>query len=179
MAFDPVAEPLGVSGHRCRLSVSGRLSQCRNSDETTRVVRATRCCPRRSGRCLRRPATNRRHRRRRRRAPDGPIVESVEEKLEYVANGDCIAILPASAADRYLRDDVRGVPIHDIAPATVAIATRYEHHPPMLAAFIRALSRTSQSDLNAGENRLAVAPADGGGFQATDESSTAFRTCRC
>jgi len=74
-------------------------------------------------------------------APDGPIVESVEEKLEHVASGDCIAILPASAADRYIRSDVCGILIHDIAPAIVAITTRREHHPPMLLAFIDALSR--------------------------------------
>lgn len=79
-------------------------------------------------------------------APDGPIVESVEEKLEYVASGDCVAILPASAADRHVREDVCSVPIHDIAPSTVAITTRSEHHPPMLVAFIDALSRTSRSD---------------------------------
>jgi len=76
-------------------------------------------------------------------APDGPIVDSVEEKLEHVASGDCIAILPASAADRHVREDVCSVPIHDIAPATVAITTRREQHPPMLAAFVDALIRNS------------------------------------
>ena len=79
-------------------------------------------------------------------APDGPIVESVEEKLEHVASGDCIAILPASAAESYVRSDVCSVPIHDIGPATVALTTRREHHPPMLVAFIDALSRTSRHD---------------------------------
>jgi len=80
-------------------------------------------------------------------APDGPIVESVEEKLEYVANGVCIAILPASAANRYVREDVCSIPIHDIATATVAITTRRERHPPILLAFVDALSRTSRSNL--------------------------------
>jgi len=78
-------------------------------------------------------------------APDGPSVESVEEKLELVANGDCIAILPASAAERYVRNDVVSTPIEDIAPATVAIITRREQHPPILLAFIDALSRTSRA----------------------------------
>ena len=73
-------------------------------------------------------------------APDGPTVESVEEKLEHVASGDCIAILPASVAHRYVREDVRSLPTHDIAPATVAVTTRREHHPPMLVAFIHALA---------------------------------------
>jgi len=81
-------------------------------------------------------------------APDGPIVESVEEKLELVANGDCIAILPASAAHRYVRDDVVSILIHDISPSTVAIITRREHHPPILLAFIDALSRTATSRSN-------------------------------
>ena len=71
------------------------------------------------------------------------MVEAVEEKLELVANGDCIAILPASAAARYVRDDVASVLIRDIAPATVAVITRSERHPPMLAAFIDALRRAS------------------------------------
>jgi len=75
-------------------------------------------------------------------APDGPVVEGIEEKLEHVANGDCIAIVPASAADHYVRNDVCGTPIRDIPPATVAILTRREQHPPMLLAFIDALSRT-------------------------------------
>ena len=77
-------------------------------------------------------------------APGGPTVESVEEKLEHVASGDCVAILPASAAESYVRSDVCSVPIHDIGPATVAITTRREHHPPVLMAFIDALRRTSQ-----------------------------------
>ena len=72
-------------------------------------------------------------------APNGPTVKTVEEKLEYVAAGDCIAILPASAAARYTRDDVCSVPISDIPPSTVVATVRSGPCSPMLAALVDGL----------------------------------------
>ena len=76
-------------------------------------------------------------------APDGPVVASIEEKMEYVANGDCISIVPASASVGYRRDGVQGVPIDDIPQAIVAAITRREPHSEMIEAFICALQRST------------------------------------
>lgn len=51
----------------------------------------------------------------------GPVVRSLEEKLEYVAAGEAVTIIPASAAAVYDRADVRVVPLADAPPATVVV----------------------------------------------------------
>ncbi|MFI5731502.1 LysR family transcriptional regulator [Kribbella sp. NPDC051587] len=51
-----------------------------------------------------------------------PELNSVEEKLEHVAGGRGISILPRSVASFYQRPDVNAVPVNDIAPNKVCLA---------------------------------------------------------
>lgn len=56
-------------------------------------------------------------------APGGaPAATAVEEKLEHVAAGRGIVVLPRSTADFYRRPDVAGILIADIGPSRVALA---------------------------------------------------------
>ena len=51
-----------------------------------------------------------------------PIFQSVEEKLEHVAAGNGISVLPLSTATFYTRPDVVAVPVEDIGPNHVCLA---------------------------------------------------------
>ena len=51
-----------------------------------------------------------------------PVHRSMEEKLEHVAVGHGIVVLPESAAALYRRGDVASVPISDIGPTRVVLA---------------------------------------------------------
>jgi len=51
-----------------------------------------------------------------------PVIHSVEEKLELVAAGEGIAIIPASTADFYTRTGVEVLPVEDLGPNHVAAA---------------------------------------------------------
>lgn len=51
-----------------------------------------------------------------------PAIHSVEEKLELVAGGQGIAVIPASTANFYTRADVEAIPVEDLGPNHVAAA---------------------------------------------------------
>jgi DNA-binding transcriptional LysR family regulator len=51
-----------------------------------------------------------------------PVMRSVEEKLEHVATGRGISIIPLSVATFYQRSDVATVPVNDLAPNAVCLA---------------------------------------------------------
>jgi DNA-binding transcriptional LysR family regulator len=51
-----------------------------------------------------------------------PVLRSVEEKLEHVAAGRGIVVLPLSTATFYTRPDVSYVPVSDIAANQVCLA---------------------------------------------------------
>jgi DNA-binding transcriptional LysR family regulator len=51
-----------------------------------------------------------------------PTIRTVEEKLEHVAAGDGIAVIPQSTAIFYRRADVACLPIDDIGPNHVSLA---------------------------------------------------------
>jgi DNA-binding transcriptional LysR family regulator len=51
-----------------------------------------------------------------------PVFHSVEEKLEHVAAGHGVVILPLSVTSFYSRADVVHVTIHDIAPNHICLA---------------------------------------------------------
>lgn len=58
---------------------------------------------------------------------DGPVpgrreFRSVEEKLEHVAAGHGIAVIPLSTSEYYTRPDVAHVPVEDLAPNEVCLA---------------------------------------------------------
>jgi DNA-binding transcriptional LysR family regulator len=53
---------------------------------------------------------------------DAPTALAVEEKLEHVAAGRGIVVLPRSTATFYQRPDVTVIDLADIAPSRVALA---------------------------------------------------------
>ncbi|MGH3673952.1 MAG: LysR family transcriptional regulator, partial [Pseudonocardiaceae bacterium] len=79
-----------------------------------------------------------------RRAPDGPLVDSIEDKLELVAGGQAVGILPAGAAATYIRPDLTTVVLLDVEPGHVVLATRADDRNDLVATF-RAAARSHLS----------------------------------
>ncbi|WP_330275940.1 LysR substrate-binding domain-containing protein [Lentzea sp. NBC_00516] len=75
---------------------------------------------------------------RKRDRPEVPHVNSVEEKLELVAAGAGISILPLSTATYYTRQDVIGIPVEDIGPNQVCLAWLATRRSPLIDAFVDA-----------------------------------------
>jgi DNA-binding transcriptional LysR family regulator len=83
---------------------------------------------------------------RRRRGPARTASRTVEEKLELVAVGSGIAILPVSTARFYRRDDVVFVPVADLPPTEVRLAWDASRRSRLVDAFVstaRAAARPS------------------------------------
>ncbi|WP_435120994.1 LysR family transcriptional regulator [Amycolatopsis thermoflava] len=79
-------------------------------------------------------------------APDGPVIGAVEDKVELVAGGQAIAIVPASAGLTGLRPDLTTVPLEDVEPSHVVLATRADDRSRLVAAF----RRIAQAQLTGG-----------------------------
>jgi DNA-binding transcriptional LysR family regulator len=56
------------------------------------------------------------------RGRPAPHFRSIEEKLEHVAAGHGISVIPLSTANFYTRPDVVAVPVEDLGPNHVALA---------------------------------------------------------
>ena len=69
------------------------------------------------------------------RAPDGPLVETVEDKFELITGGQAVAIVPADARISSLRPDLTTVPLEGVEPSHVVLATRAGDHNRLVAAF--------------------------------------------
>lgn len=67
-------------------------------------------------------------------APDGPLVTDVEDKLELIASGQAVAIIPAGVRDSF-RPDLTTIPLHDAGPGHVVLATRAGDRSRLVAAF--------------------------------------------
>ena len=67
-------------------------------------------------------------------APDGPVVESIEDKLELIAAGEAVAIVPAGPRASF-RPDLTTIPIDDIGPGHVVLATRAGDRGRLVTAF--------------------------------------------
>ena len=67
-------------------------------------------------------------------APDGPLARTAEDKLEFVAAGQALAIMPVTIR---LRPDVTMIPLQGIDPGQVVLATRANDRNPLVAAFHR------------------------------------------
>lgn len=79
-------------------------------------------------------------------APAGPTADdSFEDKLELVAGGYSVAILPAGDRRSTLRDDLATVPIEGIDPCQVVVAIHAGDHNPLVAAFREIARRTLNS----------------------------------
>jgi DNA-binding transcriptional LysR family regulator len=68
-------------------------------------------------------------------APDGPLVETLADKLEQVAGGLALALAPAGDQHSTLRHDLTTVPIEGIEPCKVVLATRANDRSHLVAAF--------------------------------------------
>ncbi|MEV8611671.1 LysR family transcriptional regulator [Amycolatopsis sp. NPDC051373] len=67
-------------------------------------------------------------------APDGPVIEALEDKFELVAAGQAVAI-SAGHDVRFLRPDLTSVVLEDVEPAHVVLATRADDRSRLVAAF--------------------------------------------
>lgn len=66
-------------------------------------------------------------------APDGPLVELLEDKLELIAAGQAVAIV--SAGLRGVRPDLTTVPLTGVEPGHVMLATRAGDRSGLVQAF--------------------------------------------
>jgi DNA-binding transcriptional LysR family regulator len=67
-------------------------------------------------------------------APGGPVVDDLEDKLELVASGQAVTIIPAGVRDSF-RPDLTTVPLHGVDPGHVVLATRADDRGRLVAAF--------------------------------------------
>ncbi|WP_018335539.1 LysR family transcriptional regulator [Actinomycetospora chiangmaiensis] len=74
------------------------------------------------------------------RAPDGPLADAFGSKFELVAAGEALLVLPQRPTSTGFRDDLVAVPVDDIPPTPVVLATR-SGPPSPLVAEARALAR--------------------------------------
>ena len=75
---------------------------------------------------------------REKRRPDVPRIHQVEEKLELVAAGAGICVLPLSTASFCTRPDVVALPVEGIGPDEVALAWAETRRSPLVHDFARA-----------------------------------------
>ncbi|MBO2466127.1 LysR family transcriptional regulator [Actinomadura violacea] len=69
-------------------------------------------------------------------APDGPVMEDLEDKFELVAAGEAIAIT-AHVPGRAPRPDLVAIPLDGVDPSHVVLATRAGDRSGLAAAFRR------------------------------------------
>lgn len=82
-------------------------------------------------------------------------LRSVEEKLEFVASGEGIIVLPLSATTHYTRPDVTYVPLSDSEPDQVLLACASSRRSELLNTFI-ASAQQATSSTGAGSTRSVV-----------------------
>jgi DNA-binding transcriptional LysR family regulator len=64
---------------------------------------------------------------------NGPRIEALEDTLELIAAGEALAILPSGLSDA--RSDLAAIPIDDVEPAQVVLATRVTDDDPLVTHF--------------------------------------------
>lgn len=74
------------------------------------------------------------------RAPDGPLLNTIDDKFELVADGQIVAIVPETA--HLLRPDVVSVPLRGVDPVHVVLATRVGDNQRLTAAFRKCAEAT-------------------------------------
>ena len=68
-------------------------------------------------------------------APDGPLVEAIEDKNELIAAGQAVAVIPAGVASGSPRPDLTTIPLDGVEPSHVVLATRAGDRGRLVAAF--------------------------------------------
>jgi DNA-binding transcriptional LysR family regulator len=66
-------------------------------------------------------------------APDGPLIDTIEDKLELIAAGQAVTITAASF--HVMRPDLTMVPLSGVEPSHVVLATRARDRNGLVAAF--------------------------------------------
>ena len=66
------------------------------------------------------------------RAPDGPLVNALQDKLELIASGQAVAIVPGDTASARL--DLTTIPLHGVEPSRIVLATRADDRNRLLDA---------------------------------------------
>jgi len=69
-----------------------------------------------------------------RRAPDGPFIDALEDKFEFIAAGQAVAIT-AGFRGNSLRPDITTVPLEGVEPSHVVLASRAGDRSRLVAAF--------------------------------------------
>ncbi|SEG88622.1 DNA-binding transcriptional regulator, LysR family [Actinacidiphila yanglinensis] len=70
-------------------------------------------------------------------APGGPLVDGVEDKIEFIAAGQAVAIVPVGSGTIGLRPDLTTVPLEGVEPSQVVLATRAGDRGRLVTAFRR------------------------------------------
>jgi DNA-binding transcriptional LysR family regulator len=68
-------------------------------------------------------------------APDGPLVQAIEDKNELIAAGQAVAVIPAGVAIGSPRPDLTTIPLDGVEPSHVVLATRAGDRARLVAAF--------------------------------------------
>jgi DNA-binding transcriptional LysR family regulator len=68
-------------------------------------------------------------------APDGPLIGAVEDKIELVASGQALAIVPLGVGTAVFRTDLTLVPLRGVDPSHVVLATRAGERGRLVTAF--------------------------------------------
>lgn len=68
--------------------------------------------------------------------PAEPALRTVEEKLENVAAGRGVIVMPLSTATYYTRPDVTHVPLRDVPPNQVRLAWDSSRHSSLIGEFV-------------------------------------------
>jgi DNA-binding transcriptional LysR family regulator len=68
-------------------------------------------------------------------APDGPLVNAIEDKNELVAAGQAVAIIPGGLPVDSIRPDLTTIPLDGVDPSHVVLATRAGDRSRLVAAF--------------------------------------------
>lgn len=69
-----------------------------------------------------------------RRAPGGPVIDALEDKFELIASGQAVAIT-AGVHGTSLRPDITTVPLENVEPSHVVLATRAGDRGRLVTAF--------------------------------------------
>jgi len=68
-------------------------------------------------------------------APDGPLVEALEDKHELISAGQAVAIGPPLDHATGLHPSLTTVPLHGVEPSQVVLATRTGDRSRLVTAF--------------------------------------------
>lgn len=67
-----------------------------------------------------------------------PLIESFEDRLELVASGQAVAVLPVGDRRSAVRPDLATIPLEDFPVSSVVVATRIGEANPLVGEFVSA-----------------------------------------